>query len=299
MKRILLLLFIITLFSCKRDNVYFYTRIDRSEAKGLFEKEDIKIKAPDDSTAFDNAFQMLKESRKIVYSFIKQGRDISIYPYPMAFTLESKDGRSIFYRSIIDRYDSIWVANSPMPSDGKAFAGTDFGMSVKDVLAIDGFDQFKYDNDHYLEGDRKVGKYNYKVGMTFKNDELYRVSLFTHPSGNSDLQYIRNRIENLRDLFLTAYGEPSYYYGLPTENENDREIKAWERYSLFEWKSSAKSAIIRYYCDREGKYGMEAIITDKQREKQIKDEQNKEVERYRKEQKEIEAAEKEAAAAMF
>lgn len=267
---------IIGVFSgCEIEQEYTYTETTRSKAYGVKVNEPVIIKAQNDSVAFSEAYSRFYSMVQAMNSLYKTDVNPAYHFVPISFTLEDKNGRQIFIQSIADEYDAIYEQLSSIPDNKKAYADAEFGMSMKEVLALEHFKGGKWVKEegslHRME---KIDKVDYDVYLDFYNDELYRVGFYSFPrfAGGRSFYFVNQDLENIVKVFLTAYGTPSYSYGLPNEGE----IRYNTSQTLYSWNSRTKTVSIDYSRYKNDRYLMSATITDNNRAKLRKEEIEKE-----------------------
>lgn len=250
------------LFSCEGNNVYYYTETTRSQAFGIKVSDPVEIKAKDDSTAFAKAYERFRLNVMAFNGVVQQNPDLTIVPLPIDFKLVDKAGIPIYFDSIIKQYDAVQDELSGIPDNNKAYAGAEFGMSMKEVLAIDHFKSLKMTKSaDCLTAWDKVGNEDYILNLLFYKGELYKVYFESGPDYTSVYDFVKDKIVNIRDVFTKAYGTPSYSYGVP--GENDRPYGS--SLDLYRWSSKNKSIYISYARSNRGKHRMWAGIMDKNR----------------------------------
>lgn len=279
-----------TLSSCEFEQEYKYTETTRSKATGIKVSEPVIIKAKNDSVAFSEAYSRFHSMVQAMNSLYKTDVNPAYHSVPISFTLEDKNGRQVFIQSIADEYDAVYNQLSSVPDNKKAYADAEFGMSMKEVLVLDHFKGSKWvKEDGTLHRIEKVDKVDYDVYLDFYNDELYRVGFYSFPryAGGRSFYFVNQDLENIVKVFLTAYGIPSYSYGMPNEGE----IGYNSSKNLYRWNSRNKTISIDYSRYKNDRYLMSATITDKYRAKLKQEEREKE---NQKKQTEIEQATKDA-----
>jgi len=102
----------------------------------------------------------------------------------------------------------------------KAYKSANFGMTTTEVKQLDDFKEksYSYLGDYY----EKIGTQNYTVDLHYYNDTLYAVEITTPKSSDNGFRSatalstsIRDEIENLKDIFIKTYGDPTINTGVP------------------------------------------------------------------------------------
>ena len=237
---------VLAVTSCEFEQEYTYTVTSRSQAFGVKESDPVIIKAKTDSAAFGEAYSRFYWWSESMNGMLKKDMNQALNSFPISFTLKDKNGREIYIQHVADEYDAIFNQLSSVPDNNKAYADAGFGMSMKEVLTLDHFKGGNWKKDDgSLHCTEKVDKVDYDVYLDFYNDELYRVGFYSFPryAGGRSFYFVSQDLENIVNVFLAAYGTPTYSYGMPNEGE----IGYGSSQILYRWNSRTKTISIDYY----------------------------------------------------
>ena len=233
-------LFVIS--ACTNRYEYSITRYDALLNERNVEKRIITAK--DDSTAFEKALQEFYASRDVYFGILKDGVTL---PYPEKFELRNQAGDIVYFESLEREYERI-NQSLDSPSGKKAYAGTEFGMSKKDVKAAERFKEKEWSDfgDKLYVSDR-VGNVNCSIVFGFVNDELYSVQ-FSELSGDwRDYDIAQSVATNFLDIFKEAYGTPVVELGIPRKSG----ISYGQQIPVAKWASPEKSMVIYFWKHRD------------------------------------------------
>lgn len=215
------------LFSCTSNKQQQYTYTEYRDGGEAFTIEQT-ITAANDSLAY---VQALVQYTANEVDYKRKTRletfGIDYRMKPVGFSIKNSQGEELKPISeekatvIRDSFihDNLGELNYSDEDERKAFAGAEFGMSIKEVSKLPAFKDYHiYENQ--LSGIRQtVGNETYDIYLLFgDDDELYNVifTKMTYSNANALDTYIKDRVMNLKEVIEKAYGKPQVNNGYPS-----------------------------------------------------------------------------------
>ena len=266
-KFVMLFITLLTLMSCgnqngrTREQVYRFTLLSTNGFGDTLPIKPMEFKESSDSAAYERALFLFEEMVLSNESNLKGDESDRFVYIPSSFELVDANGRIVKVEGIeTDRMKAQREKNEAEAK--KAFAGAEFGMSMKEVQSLD---YFKYwekntNNLHHLGG-IDIGEGYYQCDLYFKDDRLYSVVIqsYIYYSASSYNSVIKDDVENLKEVVQNVYGRPTKNYGFP---ESYKLKNGYTTYA-YVWDMGRKRITIGVAEQSSGsKYAMVARIED-------------------------------------
>lgn len=266
-KIVFLFIALLALMSCGNQNgrtrkqVYRLTLLETDGFGNELPIKPLEFKESSDSAAYERALFLFEEMVLSNESSLKGDESDKFVYIPTSFELTDAHGRIVKVEGIeTDRMRAQREKNEAEAK--KAFAGAEFGMSMKEVQSLN---YFKYwekntNNLHHLGG-IDIGEGNYQCDLYFNDDRLYSVVIqsYIYYSASSYNSVIKNDVENLKDVIQSVYGRPTKIFGFP---ESFKLKKGYTTYA-YVWEMGRKRITIGVAEQSSGsKYAMVTIIED-------------------------------------
>lgn len=266
-KKVYLISVVLFLVSCannnnqKNKNSYYYWWTGESEKFGTMIYDPIKIEAENDSLAYVHALELFESSKE---SFANSDHHELLYN-PVSFSLTNQNGDLISFPKIETPRTKQKQKEYELEQN-KAYAGAKFGMSKKQVLALDHFNKWQ-DNSTFISKFETVGNQEYIIKLTFLDDELYLVTFETF---NQSAVYIdtdiKKAVQNIKEVIQESYGNPSEIFGIPDILRLKAGYISW----AYKWNIGTKTIAIGIEEASWGaEYHMHAEIRDNVRSNRI------------------------------
>lgn len=165
----------------------------------------------------------------------------------------------------------------------KAYAGSKFGMSIKEVSKLPHFKDWYMnpgDKDICYEQLEIIGNCHYKVKIHFDNDILYMVEFSSskYKSATYLETDVAKDVENFKEVISSTYGEPTTSISMPSVLD----LKPNQMSVVYLWVVSSKVIKISVMEKYDGaEYSMFALIKDTDLEAVV----NQKIEKLEKEEK--------------
>ena len=246
-------------------NNYYYSWTGESEKFGTKIYDPIKIEAENDSLAYVHALGLFESSQES----LSNSDHPELMFIPVSFNLTNQNGDLISFPEI-ETPKMKQKQKEYELEQKKAYAGAEFGMSKKQVLALEHFDKW-YDNSNSITKRETIGNQEYNVNLNFLDDELYLVTFETyHQSAVYIDTEIKKAVQNLKEVIQESYGDPSEVYGIPDILRLKAGYISW----AYKWSIGTKTIAIGIEETSWGaEYNMHAEIRDNVRTNRI-NEQN-------------------------
>lgn len=273
-----LAIFVMAFFSVScstKVNKYFYAEFTSDNDNPYTQGE---ITATNDSLAFIAAYEKFFISEAVYMKMIRMNpSSIDYLDKPFRFSLHNADGEGIYlniprkdlssiYEDIVKEVLGTTDIESYFIEERKAFAGAEFGMSIKQVSEIPSFKNYRV-YERQINGVRiPIGEDTYDVFLLFEaNDELFSV-LFTtmiFSDANHLNTSIKHRVENFKEIIQETYGSPANDYGYPSILSLEQGRIKW----VYVWNLGRKTIQIGVEESSSGsRYRMYGKISDSIRE---------------------------------
>ncbi len=266
-KKVCLISVVLFLVSCsnnnnqKNKNSYYYWWTGESEKFGTMIYDPIKIEAENDSLAYVHALELFESSQE---SFANSDHPELLYN-PVSFSLTNQNGDLISFPEIETPRTKQKQKEYELEQN-KAYAGAEFGMSKKQVLALEHFNKWQ-DNLTFISKFETVGNQEYIIKLKFLDDELYLVTFETF---NQSAVYIdtdiKKAVQNFKEVIQESYGNPSEVFGIPDILRLKAGYISW----AYKWNIGTKTIAIGIEEASWGaEYHMHAEILDNVRTNRI------------------------------
>lgn len=277
----------IALAGCKNKYVLVITK--QGEISGITETEPEIIRAETDSIAYIEALDAF-EIQKMVAMNMQESIEAKYISFPIGFTLENSKGELIelpHLRSGISQYDR--------EDEKKAFAGSEFGMSIEQVKQLSPFNSSDWQqrdnvellsmvdgviyNDILACENYALGDETYTISLYFNSNGLYRITFTSvkyrwnsHYSKGEIPHEVNMEVFNFRDIIKETYDNPTIAYEFPSASR----MEAGRISLAYKWEIGVKEIILGIEESYSETFQMYARIEDTQRRKEEKTAQEKE-----------------------
>jgi len=250
----------------KNKNNYYYSWTGESEKFGTVTYDPIKIEAENDSLAYAHALELFESSQE---SIANSDHPELMY-IPVSFSLTNQNGDLIDFPQIETPRTKQKQKEYELEQN-KAYAGAEFGMSKKQVLALEHFNKWYDNSTSIIANHETIGNQEYNVNLKFLDDELYLVTFETY---NQSAVYIdtdiKKAVQNFKEVIQESYGNPSEIFGIPDILRLKAGYISW----AYKWNIGTKTIAIGIEEASWGaNYHMHAEIRDNVRTNRI-NEQN-------------------------
>lgn len=244
-------------------NNYYYSWTGESEKFGKKVYDPIKIEAENDSLAYVHALGLFESSQE---SLSNSDHPELMY-IPVSFSLTNQKGDLISFPEI---GTPKMKQKEYELEQKKAYAGAEFGMSKKQVLALEHFNNWS-DFSTSITKYETIGNQDYRVDLMFLDDELYLVTFETYKQSAVHIDTdIKKAVLNFKEVIQESYGNPSEIYGIPDILRLKAGYISW----AYKWSMGTKTIAIGIEEASWGaEYNMHAEIRDNVRTNRI-NEQN-------------------------
>ena len=246
----------------KQEYIYTQTTINGAEeSSSIYEKSD--------SAAYWEAlskFQFFKTTARQTNALDRT---------PIYFVLKDKKGKTIYFPDAEKEYNEIiqklYAGDDKFTPENinKAYGGAEFGMSIEQVRDLPTFRNWTVYDDRIVKYNHTLGERKYDVKLLFGNNQLYAIR-FTSTSFENAVHLntsIKNDVDNFKNIIAKVYGEPIFYYGMPSTKQLAEGYTRW----VYRWKIANKHINIGVAESQIGaEYLMNAEIIDTQRENALK-----------------------------
>ncbi len=279
MKKIILLISLITLISCNKTYTYIEVVSEKSVlGNDLREEEPIKIKAKNDTLAYIKAYKNFLISRKALRMTSKileeKGLSKEYSKTLVSFKLFNPDGidiseisfntkdatkkhiAALFENDLTDLSSDLNIVEE----QSKVIGDIKFGMKKDEVSTlISKFDN-KMQRDHLVLGkpfkSYFIGNFEYFIISDFYyKDELYRIdvkgAVVSYKDYESDMPI---SIKNAQDVIQQKFGSPDYDRSIPATFQMEEGYV----YTIKEWNVGTKR--IRINIEDNGDYYMPVLV---------------------------------------
>lgn len=208
--------------SCRNQNgrtgkqVYRLTLLETDGFGNKLPIKPLEFKESSDSAAYERALFLFEEMVLSNGSHLKGDESDKFVYIPTSFELTDAHGRIVKVEGIeTDRMRAQREKNEAEAK--KAFAGAEFGMSMKEVKSLDYYKDWDSYTNYLHKYGLYIGEGYYKGDLYFKDDKLYSVIIQStiYRSASSYDSLIKEEVENFKDVIQNAYGRPTTNYGFP------------------------------------------------------------------------------------
>ena len=251
----------------KREYIYIQTAINGSEESSIiYEKSD--------SAAYWEAlskFQFFKTTARRINALDRT---------PIYFVLKDKEGKTIYFPDAEKKFNEIiqklYAGDDKFSPENikKAYGDAEFGMSIEQVGNLPAFRNWAVYDDRIVKYNHLLGERKYDVKLLFLNDELYAIKFISPLFENATHlnTSIKNDVDNFKSIIAKVYGEPVFYYGMPSTRQLEKGYIRW----VYRWEISSKHINIGVAESLNGnEYAMHAEIIDIYRENAFQQEEEK------------------------
>ena len=218
----MLFITLLALISCGSQNgktrkqVYRLTLLSTDGFGNTLRIKPLEFKESSDSAAYERALLLFEEMVLSNESTLKGDESDKFLYIPSSFELVDANGHIVKVEGI-ETYRMRTQREKNEAQAKKAFAGAEFGMSMKEVKSLDYYKDWNADTNNLHKYGLYIGEGYYKGDLYFNDDRLYCVVIQStiYRSASSYDSFIKDEVECFKDVIEKAYGRPTKNYGFP------------------------------------------------------------------------------------